>query len=120
MHIEYKCHWPNCQYHTDERSLIEFHHIVPKELWPRLNKHVTLSYCPTHHRMIYHPESTKGHHSIKTDTKLIIKGIYPAAPGGYAVEYQNMKGMIFYEFYEGSYTNEINHEIAQKELDEFV
>ena len=70
--------------------------------------------------MIYHPESTKGHHSIKTDAKLIIKGIYPAAPGGYAVEYQNMKGMNFFEFYEGSYTNEINHEIAQKELDEFV
>ena len=43
MHIEYKCHWPNCQYHTDERSLIEFHHIVPRELWPRLNKHVMLN-----------------------------------------------------------------------------
>ena len=50
----------------------------------------------------------------------MIKGIYPTAPDGYAIEYQNMKGMTFFEFYEGSYTNEINHAIAQKELDEFV
>lgn len=102
---EYKCHWPNCQFHTNIRSEIELHHIIPRELGARLNCHVTLSFCPTHHRMIYHPECKHGHHSIKSDNKLIIHNIYPTAPEGYAVEFENMKGLKWFECFTGSYVN---------------
>lgn len=103
IEIEYKCHWPNCQFRTKERAQIEFHHIVPQELGPRLNSNVTLTFCPTHHRMIYYPGSKHGHHSIKADNKLIIHHIYPCAPSGYAVEYENMQGKIWTEIFEGNY-----------------
>lgn len=101
--MKYKCHWPGCDFETEERSEIELHHIVPRELGPRLNCHVKLSFCPTHHRMIFHPLSKHGHHSIKTDNKLIIHHIYPVAPDGYAVEYENMRGMKWMEFFTGTY-----------------
>lgn len=103
MQIEYKCHWPGCQHKTTERSEIELHHIIPRELGPRLNCHVKLSFCATHHRMIFHPESKNGHHSIKTPNKLMILNIYPTAPEGYAVEYENMRGMKFFECFSGTY-----------------
>lgn len=103
MQIEYKCHWPGCNFKTMERTEIELHHIVPRELGPRLNCHVRLSYCPTHHRMIYHPEAKHGPHSVKTNSKLKILHIYPVAPEGYAVEYENMQGLTWMEYFSGTY-----------------
>ena len=102
---EYKCHWPGCNFKTTNRSEIELHHISPRELGTRLNSHVTLSFCPTHHRMIYHPECKYGHHSIKAENKLIIHHIYPTAPEGYAVEFENMRGYTWFECFTGTYAN---------------
>lgn len=61
--MTYRCVFPNCTYETDDRSLIEFHHIHPKELGVKLNRGVTIPLCPTHHKMIYHPGATAGQHS---------------------------------------------------------
>ena len=102
---DFICHWPGCRLKTKDRNQIEFHHIVPRELHPRLNQGVTLSYCPSHHRMIFHPESTKGPHSINSPNKLQILNIYPVAPSGYAVEYKRFNDEIFFEFFEGDYRN---------------
>lgn len=104
MQIVYKCHWPNCDYCTENRNEIEYHHIVPRELWPRLNSQVVLSFCPTHHRLIYHPECKYGHHSIAGNNKLQIIHIYPTSDmHGYAVEYKNARGDTFFECFEGDY-----------------
>lgn len=89
MNYTYICHWPNCKFTTENRNEIEYHHIVPKELGERLNSNVVLSYCPTHHRLIYHPECKHGHHSINGDNKLQILGIYPTSHQGHAIEYKN-------------------------------
>lgn len=35
--MKYHCNFPNCKYETDDRSLIEFHHIIPKELQENRN-----------------------------------------------------------------------------------
>ena len=102
---DFICHWPGCRLKTKDRNQIEFHHIVPRELHPRLNQGVTLSYCPSHHRMIFHPESTKGPHSINSPNKLQILNIYPVAPSGYAVEYKRFNDETFFEFFEGDYRN---------------
>lgn len=102
---DFICHWPGCRLKTKDRNQIEFHHIIPRELHPRLNQGVTLSYCPSHHRMIFHPESTKGPHSINSPNKLQILNIYPVAPSGYAIEYKRFNDEIFFEFFEGDYRN---------------
>ena len=104
MEIVYKCHWPGCTYHTTNRNEIEYHHIIPKELGNRLNSNVVLSFCPTHHRLIWHPECKNGHHSINGTTKLQIHHIYPTAQlDVYAIEYETYYGNIFYEFFTGDY-----------------
>lgn len=103
MELKYRCHWPGCDYCTDSRNEIEYHHIVPRELWPRLNSGVVLSFCPTHHRLIWHPECKYGHHSINGDNKLQLLHIYPTTDNGYAVEYKNSRNMVFYEFFHGDY-----------------
>ena len=60
---KYRCVFPGCGYETDDRRLIEFHHIKPRELGNTLNRDVTIPLCPTHHKLIYCPESTAGQHS---------------------------------------------------------
>lgn len=64
--MTYKCIFPGCQYSTEERSMIEFHHIHPRELNPVLGKDVVVPLCPNHHRHIYHAESRSGAHSRRT------------------------------------------------------
>ena len=101
----YICHWPGCDVKTEDRNQIEFHHISPRELGPRVNSNVTLTFCPTHHRMIFHPESKHGAHSINSPNKLQILHIYPVAPSGYAVEYKMFNDNTFFECFEGDYRN---------------
>lgn len=94
----YICHFPGCEYCTESRSKIELHHIVPKELWPRLNQKVTLSFCPTHHRLIFHPECKSGPHSKASEDSLEILGIYKTSKG-YTVGFKDMNGNeIFNDF----------------------
>lgn len=95
----YICHYPGCEYCTESRSKIELHHIIPRELWPRLNQKVTLSFCPTHHRLIYHPECSHGPHSVQTDKSLEILGIFKSNKG-YSVEYRDKDGNEFFEDFE--------------------
>lgn len=102
---EFICHWPGCNVKTTDRNQIEFHHISPRELGPRVNSNVTLTLCPTHHRMIYHTESKKGPHSINSPNKLQILHIYPVAPSGYAVEFKRFNDETFFECYDGDYRN---------------
>ena len=97
MNIKYICHWPGCTYCTENRNEIELHHIIPQELGNRLNSNVTLSFCPTHHRLIYHPECKHGHHSINGLNKLQLLHIYPTSDNGHAIEFKNYKGETFFE-----------------------
>ena len=93
------CYFPGCTYKTEDRSKIEFHHIIPRELWPRLNQNVTLTLCPTHHRLIYHPESTSGPHSIQSKDSLSIDGIYKTNKG-YAVIYKDINDQEITEWFD--------------------
>lgn len=118
----YICHFPGCHVRTSERGQIEYHHIVPKELGRWLNGEVVLSFCPTHHRMIYHPDCKKGHHSINSPSKLQILHIYPTAPEGYAVEFKDFQGNTFMELFDGDYRKKSDEPVklfdAQKEEEE--
>lgn len=89
--MKYRCVFPNCQYETDDRSLIEFHHIHPKELGVTLNRDVTIPLCPTHHKMIYHPGATAGQHSEKRPDSLSVVQVATTTTGK-AVIFKDMAG----------------------------
>lgn len=72
-----------------------------------------MTFCPTHHRMIWHPECKEGPHSRNSPNKLQILNIYPTAPSGYAVEFKNFQDKVFYECYEGTYQTGEGHDNGQ-------
>ena len=81
MSKKYRCVFPNCGYETDDRSLIEFHHINPKELKVKLNKDVTIPLCPVHHKMIYSPGSNAGQHSRQYQNSLSVAQVTNTTTG---------------------------------------
>ena len=89
--MTYHCVFPNCTYETDDRSLIEFHHVHPKELGVKLNKDVTIPLCPTHHKMIYHPGATAGQHSECHPESLSVVQVTNTTTGK-AVIFRDMSG----------------------------
>lgn len=91
MQMKYRCVYPNCDYETNERSLIEFHHVYPRELNKKLNKDLEISLCPTHHKMIFHPESEAGQHSTKHPDSLMVAQVTNTTTGQ-AVIFKDMQG----------------------------
>ena len=91
MHMKYRCVFPGCGYETDERSLIEIHHVNPRELKRKLNKDLELPFCPTHHKLIFHPESGSGQHSIAHDNSLSVVQVANTTTGK-AVIFKDMQG----------------------------
>jgi hypothetical protein len=89
--MTYRCVFPNCTYETEDRSLIEFHHIHPKELGVKLNKDVTIPLCPTHHKMIYHPGATAGQHSENRPGSLEVVQV-ATTTAGKAVVFRDVAG----------------------------
>lgn len=89
--MKYRCVFPNCQYETDDRSLIEFHHIHPKELGVKLNKDVVIPLCPTHHKMIYHPGATAGQHAVQRQDSLSVVQV-ATTTAGKAVIFRDVSG----------------------------
>ena len=90
--MKYKCSFPNCGYVTEKRSKIEFHHITPQEV---IRSSVTLPFCPTHHRLIYHPLASSGCHSSQTNDSLEIVGLFESTHGK-AIHYKDLNGKMFY------------------------
>ena len=91
MHMKYRCVYPDCTYETDERSLIEFHHVNPRELKKKLNKDLEIPLCPTHHKMIFHPESNAGQHSVRHPDSLSVAQVTNTTTGQ-AVIFKDMQG----------------------------
>ena len=89
----YKCHFPHCKYETVNKSKIDLHHIIPREIDPK--SRITIPLCKTHHAYIFVPESKFGQHSIKVDDSLQVLCTYKSNVG-LAVHYSDMNGKKFY------------------------
>ena len=89
--MSYKCCFPGCNYETNSRSLIEFHHIHPRELFVQHSSRVTIPLCPTHHKLIYHPDATSGQHAEKFDESMIVK-LVTNSNKGKCVIFEDMQG----------------------------
>jgi len=79
----FKCNFPKCEYTTENKSKIDRHHIIPKEVQKRkgIKNNVLIPLCPNHHKMIFHPESKFGQHSIKCKTSIHIINILKSTTG---------------------------------------
>ena len=91
--MKYACSFPDCPYETNQRSKIDFHHIVPREIDPK--SRITVPLCKTHHAMIYVRESVAGQHSIATEGSLIIHNIFQGTHES-GILYETMEGKRFY------------------------
>lgn len=89
--MSYKCCFPGCPYETASRPLIEFHHTHLREAGNRLGKGVTIPLCPTHHKLIYHPEATSGQHAEKFEESMMVKAVTNSTKG-MCVIFEDMKG----------------------------
>lgn len=79
--LEYRCSFPGCTYVTCNRSLIEYHHVNPRELNVTLNKNLTIPLCSCHHKLIYHPDATTGQHTNNTPESMRVEGVYNTTTG---------------------------------------
>jgi len=70
--MKYKCQFPDCNYETNIKSQINFHHIIPKELNGCDKSFNIISLCPNHHTKIFIPESKHGNHTMKGSDSIII------------------------------------------------
>lgn len=95
--MRYKCHFPLCDYSTEDRNLIDFHHVTPREINPETK--ATIAFCKNHHSLIFHPESKHGQHSIKHQESIEILSIY-SSTGGQSLHYQDCRDKKFYYFFE--------------------
>ena len=78
---KFRCQFPGCKYETDERNLIEYHHIIPIELNGINKDYNRLWLCPNHHKRIYIERAKSGVHSIKNKDSIIIKGKFLSTKG---------------------------------------
>ena len=91
MHMKYRCVFPNCTYETDSRALMEFHHVNPRELKVKLNKDIEIPLCPTHHKLIFHPETKAGQHSRQYENSLSVTQVTNTTTGQ-AVIFKDIEG----------------------------
>lgn len=68
---KYYCEFPYCDYSTENRSQIHYHHIVPVEFKGSNKPFNRLYLCPNCHNRIYIPNST-GQHSTQFDNSIIV------------------------------------------------
>lgn len=101
--MRYYCQFPGCNYSTDIRSQINYHHIKPIELGGKDGHGNRLYLCPNHHTKIYIPESKNGQHTFKGDDSIILICKYQST-GGVVVEYIDTDGETKY-FVENSDKN---------------
>jgi predicted restriction endonuclease len=87
---KFRCHYPCCNYETNEKSHIDYHHIKPVHLGGNNKPYNLISLCPTHHRCIFIETEVHGIHSIKTKVSIEIKQILEST-NGRAMIYKDMQ-----------------------------
>ena len=68
----YKCQMPGCDYICEDKSQINFHHIIPKELGGNNRVSNLIELCPNCHARVFVPDATSGNHSIRHSNSVIL------------------------------------------------
>lgn len=77
----YKCEFPGCNYSTEFRTQIEYHHIIPKKNGGCNKPKNRVWLCPNHHKRVYIPTELNGIHSVKNENSIIILGWVQSTEG---------------------------------------
>lgn len=85
----YYCQMPGCDYSCEDKSQINFHHIVPRELGGDNKKSNLIELCPNCHAKVYIPEAKSGNHSIRHDNSIILLNKL-LSTGGTVISYQEI------------------------------
>lgn len=85
----YKCQMPECNYICEDKSQIEFHHIVPREIGGNNMAYNLIELCPNCHTRVFVPESTCGKHSIKHSNSVIFISKL-LSTGGNVISYRDI------------------------------
>lgn len=86
----YKCQMPGCDYICDDKSQINFHHIVPRELGGSNKESNMLELCPNcHDGRVFIPEAKSGLHSIRHNNSVILIGKLLSTVG-YVISYRDI------------------------------
>ena len=85
----YQCQMPECDYVCEDKSQINFHHIVPKSMGGSNSLSNLLELCPNCHSRIYIPEMEFGIHAIKHNNSVILLGKL-FSTGGYLISYTDV------------------------------
>ena len=86
----YKCQMPECDYTCEDKSQINSHHIVPRELGGTNHVSNLIDLCPNcHDGRVYIPEAQNGLHSIRHNNSVILIGKL-LSTGGYVISYRNI------------------------------
>ena len=80
-----------CNYITESRSKINYHHIVPSELGGIDGDQNRVYICPNCHNLVYVKESKQGIHSIRCKNSVVIKG-WKLSTEGKVLQYINSSG----------------------------
>ena len=83
----YLCQMPNCDYVCENKSQINFHHIVPRSKGGKNNQSNLIELCPNCHAKVYVPGMEYGSHSIKHNNSVILHSKL-FSTGGYLICYQ--------------------------------
>lgn len=77
----YHCEFPGCDYSTESRTQIEYHHITPKSKGGKNDRSNRAWLCPNHHKKIYIPTEEKGIHSKQSEDSIILVGWMQSTAG---------------------------------------
>jgi len=98
---------PGCNYICEDKSQINFHHIVPRELGGNDKKSNLLELCPNCHVRVYIPEAKNGIHSIKHNNSIVLLNKL-LSTDGFVIAYMNINSdeveySMLKQFGEGAY-----------------
>ena len=85
----YYCQMPGCDYICEDKSQINFHHIVPRELGGDNSKSNLIELCPNCHAKVYIPDAKNGNHSIKHKNSIVLLEKL-LSTGGQVVAYRDI------------------------------
>lgn len=97
----YSCEFPCCTYKTTSRDRMDYHHIVPRSMPNTSNKPFNRIWlCPEHHRAIFVPGMTSGHHAIKNPDSIILVAKRTSTHGNVLEYERGSDSRGYYYFYQ--------------------
>ena len=85
----FKCQMPECTYMCEDKSQINFHHIVPRSMGGSDKAFNLIELCPNCHARIYVEGIASGQHSVKNKNSVVLLSKM-LSTSGLVISYKNV------------------------------